>query len=405
MIRLRTQKLLARGLFLFLGILPLLATVTWASLRNWQESADKLCDRWSRQLGLNVQLDSVGHPFPGVMRLDGLRAVDPESGQPVLLGSSVTIFHKNRTTRLDCRELTLQASHLPELWELLFERILRQPGVWGNSIDIIAPELKLLGAACKSPLLQARLQVESLSAGREANLRIDWQKGLAPSTARILRRRQQKEQGKVSVRIETGPQSVPCQFFPWPLDWLRKFGANAAFQGLVWIDNVPLQPRVELTGHVTKVDLQESLGQFLTVDTSGYVDLLVHTLLFENGRIRQLDAQVRGGPITMERELVTNFANEVGASLDIFNDSGKTFRFDVVHFGLRLDDGGLYLQETADERETTKFLAGSDAKLSVPYNQPVATTALIKAIVPDSSLMLPINSTSELLIRKLPLGD
>jgi hypothetical protein len=408
MFRLRTQKLLVRGIFLAIGVLPLLVTVTWASLRNWQDSVDKLCDRWSGQLGLDVQVVNIEHPIPHVLRLEGVHITDPESGQAVLIGSSITISQKDNTTKLACRDLAVRIGHLPELWQMLNRQILRQAGVWGDSIELTAPKLKLLGADRESPLERLEIRIENSSLGREANLRIDWDKGVEPSTVRIVRKRQLEKAGELSVRIEidTGPQPISCQLVPWPLDWLKGFGAEAQFRGIVWIEDGTRHPRGELAGHITQVDLKTSLGQLLPFQISGSVDLWVRSLEFENGRIQQLDARVQGGPISVDTELVTSLASEVGASLEISNASLESLGFDAVRFGIQMDNDGMRLRGLAEESaQTEALLTGPDAILHAPATQPVATTALIKAIVPDSSLELPINSTSEALMRVLPLGD
>jgi len=405
---LRTRKRIVRGLFLALGVVPLLVTFSWASWRSWHDTASRLADRWSRQLGLDVELVQVEHTSPGIMRLEGLHIADPESGRPMVLCSSVTLMRHGSSMTIECQQLAIRAAHLPELWNLLSQRVLRQPDVWGASFELKAPRAKLVGGTSDVEWQDLELRVENSDAGREANLTMTWDDQHDPSTVRIVRRTAGLAgRGPAYRRVhwDTGPTPISCSLMPWPLDWLQRLGRESHFQGVVWIDEDKQGLHGELTGHITRVDLTDSLSDRWDVEMAGSVDLAVRKLTFSDGRVGEMEGVIHGGPVTISPALLSRFAEEFNAPLDFADTPLDQVDLAQIRFGVRLDQGGIELVGTPDGvSDQGVLLSDENMRLGIPPSQPVPTTALIKTIVPSSTMTLPINASSEALMRVLPLG-
>jgi len=68
----------ARVLFLLLAVVPLAALVTWATHRRSSTHRESVRGSWQRALGMEVEIGSLEHLRPGVMRATNCRVTAPD---------------------------------------------------------------------------------------------------------------------------------------------------------------------------------------------------------------------------------------------------------------------------------------------------------------------------------------
>jgi len=69
---------IARVLFLLLAVVPLAALVTWATHRRSSAHRESVRGSWQRALGMEVEIGSLEHLRPGVMRATNCRVTAPD---------------------------------------------------------------------------------------------------------------------------------------------------------------------------------------------------------------------------------------------------------------------------------------------------------------------------------------
>ena len=75
------RRRITLAIFLLGCVAPTAVVLAWGVSRwlPWHTKAE--ASRLGRELGLRVSLEKVHHPRPGVVRYEGLRLCDPETGQ------------------------------------------------------------------------------------------------------------------------------------------------------------------------------------------------------------------------------------------------------------------------------------------------------------------------------------
>ena len=281
----RTGRALARLLFLSCCALPTAVTVgliliTWTPWyhRRCLASLEKTL---YRETGLRIELADFRQLSPSRLRLDGLRALEPETGREV---ARVRVLwwvsdHDRAVIRMSQPEL--QAEQLPFAWKLVHDRFLCRPDLVAVDTRFSASDVTVHGRgtaltlrdfdAWIRPLAQAielHAECRTADAAPEAEpLQIDLlrdRSGTRPSTR---------------VRLRANDAPLPVDTLADYLPAFARLGPRATFNGsLLW----------QLTGDQWSVDLSGT--RFADVDLSWLTESIPHRLtgqaeiVFQRGR-------------------------------------------------------------------------------------------------------------------------
>ena len=100
----RTRRKICIAAFFAVCVLPTCCLFAWGISRHNPWHASAYAQQLESYLGLNVTIDHVEHPLPGVIRYHGVRLCDPETGQVV------AVFN-----RIEARLQKVQDRPLPAL--------------------------------------------------------------------------------------------------------------------------------------------------------------------------------------------------------------------------------------------------------------------------------------------------
>ncbi len=143
----RTQRAVARLLFVLACALPTSITLLLIVITFTPWFADYrragLERELSQRLGLTVLIDTLEHPTPATVRLNGVRLLEPETLAEVARIRVVTWVRTDDKTALRLSQPELQSAMLPYSWRVIHDRFLCQPKLTVAPVRVAADDLTI----------------------------------------------------------------------------------------------------------------------------------------------------------------------------------------------------------------------------------------------------------------------
>jgi hypothetical protein len=411
----RVRRRICIAGFFVLAVAPTVAVlglgVAWRLPSHVRAEAERL----GRQLVMDVSLDGVEHPLPGVIRYHGLDLSSPETGRTV--ARCLWLEAHNRTFAvaqgkprptlfLRARQPEVDVAELAELGQLVNGALRLRLGNSQCDVQLAADRLQLRSGETPRTLTDVHGAVQTDAAGTQAVLwfRLAGDEKAQPARLRVGRNRQ-IEPAAEWFEINTGDEALPCDLLGLAVAPMQSLGANAQFRGYLGAQRDADGWRGEISGgQFSGVDLDRLVTDRFPCRLSGPALVAIERAWFRGGRLESIRGFVSAGPGGVSRSLLEAAAAELGlgdhpptAGPDaIVPYSELTFRFAVDGSGLTLD-GLCPTQPGAVMCDGRRQLLGS-------LHQPRPIAALVRTLAPRTAERVPVSPETEWLAHRLPLG-
>jgi hypothetical protein len=413
-----TRRQICTAAFLGLCVLPTLAVTGWCIARRlpWHKQAEE--QRLSQELGLEVSIESMRHTLPGVVRYQGLKLADPETGQELLRCSELaatwtSMTDSNGQTRPAIVLAATQAESATSAWPRLHEALRRQLECQGGrpeiEIRVTADQWKLHDGDESQVLQTVEGGVGLMPNGIQAQLafRLPGAHASQPLRMRIVRNRQISPPEN-EFDLETGSSPVPCRLLAACLKELTALGPNCRFAGCVQTFSTPGGWSGDLSGQLSGVDLGSLTRENSAVTITGTADITLQKVKFQRGRIDELTGRIVCGPGALSPGLVTALAAHLSlAPSSQIPVTDQSLAFDRLGLDFWLDSRGISIAGHCPGPPGTVAVAAGRAILTEPElrKQPQPVAALIQALVPGNEVPIPATRQTSWLARLLPVPD
>lgn len=341
----------ARFAFLLAGVLPCACLAAWAAHLRSAGHREALRVRWQQVVGLPLDVASVEHPRPGVVRLHGCRLA-AEGGSERLLVPVVEIEDAPGEVRLRLRRLDLDADAAAVAAGMAAEWLARESRFPRNCVvDVEDLHWSVTGWSGRGHASAAgRLRIECVAIDGSRAIRCTLAaRDERPSEVRVVRSTQPGDGGG-TLRHDV---LFECRA-PVPLAIVSRLLSAASLPALALGEAAGLTAtgtarddggrwQGGLTARVEGVDLQTAAAQ-AGGRAAGVADVLVRRLDWDEGRITAAEIEVSAasgqvGQAWLET-LVRASGCRYGSGFAAL-PPGADVRYDAAGALLRIDGRGL----------------------------------------------------------------
>ena len=369
----------------------------------------ELASRLSEVLGVDVaieRLESVGGD--GVL-LHGLRLRDPETARLLVTVRLLEVRETEGTLKLLASQPEVEASALGRLWELLRDRLLRDRDADHRVAAFAAQELTLRGAEQSQTFTEVRGTLEPSDSGPQLSLefRLAGAEMTEPAQFRVVRNRQLSPPA-TGWALRTGNAALPCSLMIEQLPFLARLGPECRFQGSIWASRTVDGWEGDISGRLVDLDLYNLVSESFPHKLTGSAELLLTVARIQRGRLIEASGELRSNHGVISQSLLLAIRDELHLTLNMdalpVDEQRVLYRDLAVAF--RLDQGGLSMAAVRESKSPGVLLEGDAGWLVAESAETtIPVVALVRALVPDSRLLVPASRQTEPLLHVLPIPD
>ena len=140
-----TQRELCRLIFIFLGLIPLIAIASFSVIRNtpWYQRFQK--EQWQQRisddLGVEVRISSIEFPGPDRIRARNLVCLHPETGKKILTVSQVNASRDRAGWTVDLVSPELNGPQIQNAMQVIHDWFICRPQKSASLLNLSVPEL------------------------------------------------------------------------------------------------------------------------------------------------------------------------------------------------------------------------------------------------------------------------
>lgn len=401
--------------FLALALAPTLGVLAWGISRHLPSHARAEAARLSRQLGMDVSLDAVEHPEPGVVRYCGLELSNPESGQPAIrcrrlearVKTLVNTQGQSRPTLfLGVWEPQIETAQIAEVGQLARRALGLRAGNAEYDVLLAAKQIELKTENRSQILFDVQGRLETSASGTQAWSYFNLGGDTTDKPVCIcIGRNRQIEPTIDWFRLDTAASALPCELLSLGIEPMRSLGARARFQGV--LEATLDGERGSIVGELFDVDLDRVVtDRFTRLRLGGMANIVIEQAGFHEGRLVNARGTFAAGPGQVSRSLVESAIVQLGlepgpppTTLEAMLPYKElAFRFEVGASGLLLEGLCQGAQPGAMMRDARGDMLRTPAKMT-------PMVALLRTLAPRSAPEAPVSVQTDWLSRRLPLGE
>lgn len=405
----RTQRLVCRAAFLMLGLLPLLALVTWAAVVNSPGYQRSQQARWVRKLqetlGRRVTIARVSQPARTLTLMEEV-ALPGEFGQgPPLRVPALEVTPYRDGWMVSLSQPEFSARQLPQLWRQL-DRLLRDAPVGAAPVWLHASALTLRGG--DSVITLADVSCRRTVRSKVTELLVEFSlAGGEPEPRNRLAIR--CPTGGASTLELTARQPLPCAVLGDALPLLSVFGSRAEFSGKL---------QAQFDGQNWSGRLKEAVFQKVELDgllaacsmhvLRGEAEVRIDEARFQQPQVQVVRGHVSAGRGVVSAGLLRALERELGIAIPprVVDGKQKFWDFTRLAFDFALADGVLELHGRCGGAFQGATMVDKEGTLLLQPERPQApAVALIRALVPRSDVQAPATRQTQPLLDVLPVPD
>lgn len=399
----RIQRQICRAVFLAGCLVPTLATLGYCL---WHHRPGRVA-RWEQTLsdhvGLEVTLQDVVCPRPGVTRYLGVKLNEPETGRLLAQIDALQVVDGGELVSLTASSMRIAEDGLADLWQCLRQRMHST-----RPVTLVASSTELAWQqGDQSHLFRAlQLRIEPTQAGTQAVLVFSpAEEAKQPSAARLrIVRNRQTVPPSTAWELETGPTPLPCRLLAAVQPDAARLGPDSQFRGAVWVAEGPDGCDGELSGELIDVDLA-GLLQGHPHRLSGTAHVGISLARFHNSRLEELTASLTAGPGQIGPSLLAACVEHLGLVGDVPDATLRAAEpYEQLGIKVWLNGKGTVLEGNCPGGDPKAVLVGRWGKLSTPSTsiaRPIAS--LVQLLAPGSASLVPLSREAQGLSRILPL--
>lgn len=415
-----TQRFCCRAGFLLLCLLPTLAALGWIGLRQTKAYATSQQRTWqtrlARTLGLAARIERIEEPRPGQFILHGVTLLDPDAPPnhgPLARAKRVQLAPTKTGYVVLASEGEITSLHLPRLWSVLHERLVRGPEVAERPVHVAISKLTLIPPDQEPEralaLADVRLQLASSASGAYAVLEFR-QEGQSGEPARLsVARNRTRLPVATQWSLHTGAAPLPCQALAPCFPQLHHLGRDATFHGVINLQTNDATWNATAAGEFRAVNLDELVSDQFPHHLSGTADIVINDARWQQGTLVTAAGQLNayGGAIGQSLWEAAARTLHVQVSERLYDPRIPSPRhYTQLALGFQLDGRALYLSGRCEGSEPDTIVAdqyGALVKGGVP--RAIEPVSFLRTLVPDSHVQVPAVSQVRQLLYTLPLPE
>lgn len=388
-----TQRLLCRALFVLLAAVPAVLTVVWIaySLRPWCEVDWQ--QAISEQLHVQVAVEQVDKPRPGLTQLKNVTLTDLRSGERLASLGLLEVRWENSRLMLEADEISLPARSFPAL---------------ASTVSTALSATTLPPCRLKTPQLTiANSQRDDVTLGSfrfvteqankqscrilaQAELPLDSHSSAGPTIKLLV----EKQDATTSATLDTGGGRLPGWLLANLLPTLGDF-AEATFAGAFRLEQTPRQTRGTLTGRFEQLDLSHWFAADNKRELAAVAEVAFEKLQWQDERIEVAHGNLLAADGRVSRSLLAELQQRLYCRPGAVGGQAEAsaVEFDELACGFHLTATGLTLTgrcRTVSDGAPGCMLAAQGATILVEpeySNLPVAL--LVQALAQPAATWLP----------------
>ncbi len=402
----RTRRWICRGGFLLGGVLPLAAVLGWSAVIHTAPYKQSVCAQLKATLGLDVRLDNVSYPRPGVTLLSGLELLDPQTEESLVKARLVEIGG-DHTRTLVFSQPELNAAGFAQLWTVI-ERLQRCAAENQSAARISAADLTLRWPRGMQTLVDCSAQLDSGESCWLASVASRLAGGDPESPAQLGLRHSAAgdADSSTTLKLDTGSAPLPCSLLAALVHCENWLGSNGAFQGTVRAEETSAGRQIELSGQFEGIDLQSAVADHFPLRLTGACSLTVERATIRDGRLEEASGSVHAGPGVVGGALLRSAANSLKMRAGNALTDDDALPYSELAAAFAWDSKGLTIHGQCETSEPGTILRSAEAVLLAESSGgAVPVTALVQALVPESRVQVPATRQTDWLLRALPLPE
>lgn len=413
-----TRRLLGRGGFLLLCLLPTCGVGGWClftqtpAYQTWQRQI------WQRQLagvlGLSVAVDRVSYPRPAVTVLHGVTFVDPETDSTIAALRTIELTRNDRGWVWLASFAELRTAHVSQLLELLQTRGLRTFAADTPPVELLANVVTLRHGttdetAPAETLNDFRLALRPLADGVEAivEFRVAGLSMAQPAYFQVRRNRQLSPPA-THWALNTHGTPLPNSLLAiaWPA--AATLGAESKFDGLVEITTGGTTWDGTINARLTNIDLNRLVTDQFPHRLGGQAEIIFNKVVVERGSLLEAAGTVLSRDGTVSRSLLEACARPDATQLRldprVAEADQPLWRYKELSLGFRVDGESLSLKGLCTRTEQGVILSDNEGPLlKESLQNTVPAVALVRALAPQAELQVPASQETRRMINMLAI--
>ncbi len=315
------RRFTCRTVFVVACLMPTTAMVVYGAWHAAPIHRAAFCNALADTLAVQVTVDNVDYPRPGVTRIQGLELADPESKQLLLRVPVFEVRDSGDRYVLHAATATLNTVGAHRLYKELHRRLAGDDDVaW--QVDIGELMLQHHERRRATVELSARGSMGASGPAVDVKFRLTGDTGEKANEIKLLRNRQVNP-AVTTFMLQTGDTPLPCsllgQFAP---EW-DTLGNRATFAGRFWTMDASDGRRGELSGELNRVDLHQLVTQHYGHSLTGMSRLRIERAFMRRGRLQSVEATIDAGPGNISQHLLHAASRELQMPLVAGNRTRK----------------------------------------------------------------------------------
>lgn len=412
-----TRTFCCRAGFALGCLLPTLLVGAWIGVRQSPVYARAQQTQWqtqlSRTLGLAARVERIEEPKPGEFVLHGVTLVDPDapsSSSPLATAKRLQLARTAKGLVVLGTEAEINREHLPRLWAILHERLVRGPEIASTPVLVSLTGLTLAGPGNgkEAPLAISDVRLQLASNQTTARAAIEFRlAGQAGEPVRMgVERNRSVHPVATRWSINTGGTPLPCSALAPCMAELASLGKECTFHGYITCETRDTTWQAISSGTFARLDLEALVGKQFHHTLTGSANATLTQAFWRDGKLVAAAGHLRASEGIMGRSLWEAAANSLSLRLAdrLRQYTNDEVRYGELAVGFQLNEQVLQLTGHCASSTDNTLLADQYGPLVVGSSS-VEPIALVRALVPDSELQVPAVREARQLIYLLPLPE
>lgn len=407
----RTRRRICQIGFCLICALPTTGLLAWSIGLKTDAHRQQCRQALSERLGVDVRFEKVTYPQPGLTRFEPFELADAETGEWVLRCRSLDVLASGRKIAIDPHAVELAAKHADKLRRLVTRRLAHEiPG--DASLALISTQVTLVSDDATQTYDDVAGRIELADDVATATLRFrlpESDDGEAPLFA--ISRRRGESATRTTVKLATlGTQLPAAMLSPW-LDVTELLGDDATFQGTITVDEEDGHFACQAAGVFAEIDLERLVARRFPHHLTGRATIEVKRARLEAGRVVEAVGLMRSPSGTIGGSLLAAAVDMLGCQPGPAPAGklpfalGRNDEYQNLALVFQMDEQGLTLGSPSSAHPPGALLLGKRGSvlLTSPLDGPVPLVQIVRALAPESELLVPATKETSRLVSWLPL--
>ena len=415
----RTQRYLCRFAFFPLCVVPTLFVVWWCVWSNLSTRVDELAQEWSSSLGLEVSIQKLSTPQPGLVRLHGVQLRDAITNEEIASCPMLTLVRKEERWNVSMAHVEVKEAGLPSLWRVLQESVETRPGHSSKSVHVEIDDLTIAGDGRSLQLAGLEYWTLPHLIGRKASLEFKRAFSGNENMIHVDCVRQDDTAGGTSRwnwSVLTGDSSLPAYLLAHFLPELEHLGSSCKIRGRLHWDTTGDGSEGRFSGAFSGIDLTRlaAVANLGAMTGRGRID--VESAVFRDGVLTEANARLASKAGSVDSSLLRKIDLLLTRQIhsrqghSSFGTAGGVLQFEqlAVKMSTASDQDGWRLQGDCENALPGALMIDSLGEVVLRHtaeqaSRPFSHGDVVAVFADPKSLWVPLSDQTRWLLDRLPL--